>query len=49
MDERLGFVYETRMTGAYENGDLLIYKMLRENCPWLNHTPRNKVIVEGVG
>lgn len=35
-DEHLGFKYETRMKDAYVNGDILIYRMLREDCRWLN-------------
>lgn len=39
-DEHLGFKHEARMVGAYEHdgkvGDILLLKMLREDCRWLN-------------
>ncbi len=39
-DKHLGFKYETRLEGAYEHdgkvGDIIVLKMLREDCRWLN-------------
>lgn len=35
-DEHLGFEYETRMKGAYANGDLLIYVLWKDKCRWLD-------------
>ncbi len=43
-DEHLGFKYEARMVGAYEHdgkvGDILILRMLRTDCKWLNMRPK---------
>lgn len=39
-DEHLGFKYEARMKGAYVNGDILIYVLRKEDCRFLNMTPK---------
>lgn len=39
---RLGFELETRLAGASPGGDLLIYRMTREACPWLARSPRHQ-------
>lgn len=33
--ERMGFELETRIVGAYPDGDMLIYTMTAGNCRWL--------------
>lgn len=33
--ERMGFGLETRVVGAYPDGDMLIYTMTAGNCRWL--------------
>lgn len=35
-DTKLGFIYETKLEGAYVNGDILVYVMRREDCKWLD-------------
>lgn len=32
---RMGFMPETRLKGAHASGDLLIYRMFRDECKWL--------------
>ena len=33
--QRFGFSEETRLTGAHPTGDLIIYRMWRKDCRWL--------------
>lgn len=35
-DEHLGFVLEAALKDAHPDGDLLVYRMLRADCRWLN-------------
>lgn len=35
-DENLGFTLEATLEDAHPDGDLLIYKMTREQCRWLH-------------
>jgi RimJ/RimL family protein N-acetyltransferase len=35
-DEHLGFVLEARLKEAHPTGDLLVYRMFRRDCRWLN-------------
>ena len=35
LDERLGFILETRIKDSTPNGDLLIYTMTKSQCRWL--------------
>jgi len=35
-DEHLGFTLETRLENAHPTGDLLIYRMWKSDCRWLN-------------
>ncbi len=35
-DEHIGFEFETKLTDAAPDGDLLIYKMTPDKCRWLN-------------
>jgi RimJ/RimL family protein N-acetyltransferase len=34
--QRFGFTYETRLSEAHSTGDLLIYRMFRNECRWLS-------------
>ena len=34
--KHIGFVHEATLENAHPSGDLLVYKMLKENCKWLN-------------
>lgn len=34
-DEHLGFVLETTLEKAHPTGDLLVYRMFREECRWI--------------
>lgn len=38
---RTGFVQETTIPDVFLDGDLIIYRMRRENCRWLNLKPRS--------
>lgn len=42
-DEHLGFVLEARLPEAHPTGDLLIYRMFRRDCRWLNMKVRYHV------
>jgi RimJ/RimL family protein N-acetyltransferase len=33
--ERFGFIEETRLQGAHQTGDLIVYRMRRNECKWL--------------
>jgi len=35
-DEHLGFVLEATLKEAHPKGDLLVYSMTADQCPWLN-------------
>lgn len=35
-DERLGFTLEATLKDAHPEGDLLVYKMTKQDCRWLN-------------
>lgn len=35
-DEHLGFVLEAALKDAHPDGDLLVYRMFRADCRWLN-------------
>lgn len=35
-DEHLGFTLETTLKGAHPTGDLLVYKMEKDDCKWLS-------------
>jgi len=37
---KLGFKEETRVTDVFEDGDLLVLSMRREDCRWLKLKPR---------
>lgn len=37
LNSRLGFELEASLPGAVPNGDLLIYCMWRDNCPWRHY------------
>lgn len=41
-DEHLGFVFETTLESAHPTGDLLVYRMFREDCRWLNMRIRHE-------
>lgn len=43
-DENLGFKLETRLTDAHPDGDVLVYKMTREDCRFLQprYLPRQQ-------
>lgn len=43
VDLRLGFVVEAVLRGTYHDGDTLIFSMVRNQCKWLNYTPRTVV------
>ena len=34
--ERLGFACETALQGAHPDGDLLIYRLWKRDCKWIN-------------
>lgn len=34
-DEHLGFIYETRLKDAHPDGDILVYRMTKEDCRFL--------------
>jgi len=34
-DEHIGFKREAVIQGAHPDGDLIIYSMTKEQCPWL--------------
>jgi hypothetical protein len=34
-DEHIGFTLETRLTDACTDGDLLVYRMFKDECRWL--------------
>lgn len=34
-DEHLGFILEARLKDAAPHGDMLVYRMLREECKWI--------------
>jgi len=34
-DEHLGFTLETTLSRAHPTGDLLVYRMFREDCKWI--------------
>ncbi len=36
LNEGVGFIYETSIEGADPTGDLLVYRMWRKDCRWLN-------------
>lgn len=36
-DTAVGFVEETRMKDAHPTGDLIVLKMTRDTCKWINH------------
>ncbi len=36
LNEGVGFIYETRISKAAPGGDMLVYRMFREDCKWLN-------------
>lgn len=40
IDKKLGFKPVARIEGAYPDGDLVVMAMRREECRWLNLTPR---------
>lgn len=33
--ERLGFTEETRLEGAHPTGDLIVYRLWRNDCKWM--------------
>lgn len=35
-DEHLGFTFEAALERAHPDGNLLVYRMFREDCRWLN-------------
>lgn len=35
---KLGFIEEARLTGAHPTGDLIVFKMGRNECKWLRMT-----------
>jgi len=39
-DEHIGFVLETRLKDAHPDGDVLVYKMMREDCRFLGNKYR---------
>ena len=40
-DENLGFTLEATLKDAHPDGDLLVYKMTRDQCRWLTLKDRN--------
>lgn len=40
-DYKLGFKYVTTVPEVFENGDLIIISMGRDDCKWLSIRPRN--------
>ena len=45
-DEHIGFVLETTLQDAHPTGDMLVYKMTRPMCRWLNIRRRCESIPE---
>ena len=39
-DLKIGFKEETRISGVFDDGDLVVISMLREDCKWLKLGPR---------
>lgn len=35
--ERVGFKLEARLKGAHPTGDMLIYRMFKNDCKWIQH------------
>ena len=40
-DEHIGFVVETTLESAHPTGNLIVYKMFREDCRWLKIRSRH--------
>lgn len=41
-DEHLGFTLEARLKDAHPTGDILVYRMFKNDCRWLNrHIPEH--------
>lgn len=42
-DEHIGFTLETRLKDAAPDGDLLIYRMFKDECRWLRLKPHGAI------
>lgn len=42
-DEHIGFTLETRLKDATPDGDLLVYRMFKDECRWLRMRPHGQV------
>lgn len=39
-NKRIGFIQEAKIEGGYPDGDLLVLSMKRDQCRWLDYTPK---------
>lgn len=47
LDEHLGFKLEATLKAAHPTGDLLVYRMFRDECRFLSWQPRSEALVNG--
>ena len=45
-DKHIGFKLETTLEAAHPTGDLLVFKMTREDCRWLNSRRPQRELLE---
>lgn len=43
-DEHVGFTLETRLKDAAPGGDLLVYRMFKDECRWLRLKPHGAIL-----
>ena len=43
-DEHIGFTLETRLKEATPDGDLLVYRMFKDECRWLRLKPHGAIL-----